>query len=83
MSKNNPDGRGKRPRDPIQFAKWIVEATTEPEAHPVTHKTKSEIAGKLGGLKGGIARAMKLGPKKRSQIAKRAANKRWAKREKP
>lgn len=33
--------------------------------------------GRLGGLKGGRARAEKLSPKKRSQIAKRAAQARW------
>jgi hypothetical protein len=34
--------------------------------------------GRLGGLKGGKARARKLSPKKRSQIAKKAADARWA-----
>ena len=34
--------------------------------------------GKLGGLKGGKARALKLSAKKRSQIARNAALKRWA-----
>lgn len=33
--------------------------------------------GRLGGLKGGKARAEKLSPKKRSEIAKRAAQARW------
>jgi hypothetical protein len=33
--------------------------------------------GKAGGLKGGKARAAKLSPKKRSQIAKIAAKARW------
>lgn len=36
-------------------------------------------AGRLGGLKGGKARAEKLSPKKRSTIAKKAAQVRWAK----
>lgn len=35
--------------------------------------------GRLGGLKGGVARAKKLSAKKRSAIAKKAAQKRWAK----
>ena len=35
--------------------------------------------GRLGGLKGGKARADKLTPKKRSQIAKKAAKTRWSK----
>lgn len=33
--------------------------------------------GRLGGLKGGKARAQKLSAKKRSDIAKKAANSRW------
>ena len=33
--------------------------------------------GKLGGAKGGAARAAKLSPKKRSAIAKKAAKARW------
>jgi hypothetical protein len=35
--------------------------------------------GRLGGLKGGKARAAKLSAKKRAEIAKRAAQVRWAK----
>ena len=35
--------------------------------------------GRLGGLKGGKARAEKLSPKKRSEIAKKAAESRWKK----
>lgn len=35
--------------------------------------------GKLGGAKGGRARAEKLSPAKRKQIAKKAAMKRWGK----
>ena len=35
-------------------------------------------AGKLGGLKGGKARAEKLTPEQRSEIAKKAAASRWA-----
>lgn len=33
--------------------------------------------GRLGGLKGGAARAATLSPRKRSQIAARAAKARW------
>ena len=36
-------------------------------------------AGRLGGKKGGPARAAKLSPKKRSEIAKKAAETRWGK----
>jgi hypothetical protein len=36
--------------------------------------------GRLGGLKGGPARARKLTPEQRAQIARKAALARWAKR---
>lgn len=36
--------------------------------------------GRLGGKKGGPARAAKLSPKRRSEIARKAAMKRWAPR---
>jgi hypothetical protein len=36
--------------------------------------------GKLGGSKGGVARARVLSPKKRSDIARKAARARWAKK---
>jgi hypothetical protein len=39
--------------------------------------------GRLGGLKGGIARAERLTAEERSQIAKKAARTRWNKRVKP
>jgi hypothetical protein len=35
--------------------------------------------GRLGGLKGGKARAQKLTPKRRSAIARKAAGARWGK----
>jgi hypothetical protein len=42
-------------------------------------KNKSAQAlGKLGGLKGGKARAAKLSPERRTAIAKKAAKARWA-----
>jgi hypothetical protein len=34
--------------------------------------------GRLGGLKGGKARALKLTPERRSEIARLAAEKRWS-----
>jgi len=39
--------------------------------------------GRLGGLKGGAARAAALTPEQRSAIAKMAANARWEKAKKP
>lgn len=52
-----------------------------------TTKTPSEknpaavALGRLGGLKGGAARAKALTKKQRSEIAKKAAQKRWAKKD--
>jgi hypothetical protein len=49
---------------------------------PASERTKNPHAaalGRLGGLKGGKARAEKLTPKERSDIAKKAAQARWGK----
>jgi hypothetical protein len=56
-------------------------ATTEqPEAegHEAGGKNPHAVAlGRLGGLKGGRARAAKLHPEQRHQIARKAAEARW------
>ena len=74
----------KRPRDPNQRAKLIVDIVTgesdEAKAPPAKNPAAVEL-GRRGGLKGGPARKAKLSPKKRSQIAKKAAEARWAKAE--
>jgi hypothetical protein len=45
---------------------------------PTTTKNPAAVAlGRLGGLKGGKARADKLSPEQRREIAKRAALSRW------
>ena len=64
----------KRPRDPNQLAKFIVDAVTT-ESAPVA----KVAAGRPGGLKGGPARAERLTPQRRSQIAAKAASARWKK----
>jgi hypothetical protein len=63
-----------------QLAKTIVdEATGErPKTEPPSAKNEAAVAlGKLGGKKGGAARAEKLTPEQRSEIARKAALKRW------
>lgn len=46
-----------------------------------TGKNLNAVAlGRLGGLKGGKARALKMTPEQRSEIAKLAANVRWRKK---
>lgn len=67
--------RKKRPRNISQLAKAIVdEATTEAEPEPASQQVE---AGRLGGLKGGKARAERLSAKRRSEIARKAAAARW------
>ncbi len=63
-------------KDTNQLAASIVkQATTEPEERP---KNPHAVAlGRLGGLKGGKARAARLTPEQRQEIARRAAQKRW------
>jgi hypothetical protein len=71
--------RPKRPRDPAQLAKMIVDiATGEVEDRPPTpeEQGKDPAAAALG-RKGGAARAANLSPAQRKKIAKRAAAKRW------
>lgn len=71
-----PQGQ-KRPADVIGAAIHIAKiATGEIEdKKPLEGK---EYAQK-GGLKGGVARAKALSPEKRSEIARKAAKKRWTK----
>ncbi|MCW4010271.1 MAG: hypothetical protein NWF05_06580 [Candidatus Bathyarchaeota archaeon] len=72
----------KRPRDINEMAASIVEDATDPEAPTDDGKNPHAVAlGRLGGKKGGKARASKLSPEKRSEIAKKAAQARWAKKE--
>jgi hypothetical protein len=69
--------------DLSQLAKRIVDEATgdEPKTEPPPVKNEAAVAlGKLGGKKGGAARAAALTPEQRSEIAKKAAAKRWAKR---
>jgi hypothetical protein len=73
----------KRPRDISQLAASIVaDATSEEKPTPKPNgKNPAAVAlGRLGGLKGGRARAEKLSAKKRKEIAQKAAKTRWTKR---
>ena len=78
----NRSSKRKRPRDANQLAKAIVDqatGNTPVEAEP--KKNPAAVAlGRLGGLKGGKARAKSLSPAKRKAIAKKAAAKRWGNR---
>ena len=69
----------KRPRDVNQLAKLISDIATgnAPPEPPSTKNPAAVALGKLGGAKGGAARAAALTPAKRKAIAKKAAAKRW------
>ncbi len=76
-----PTRASKRPRDPNQLAKLIVDMSTGqvPKDEPPREKNPAAVAlGMLGARKGGLARAAKLSAKKRKEIAKKAAQSRWA-----
>lgn len=74
--------RKKRPRDLNVLASKIVEIATEGEpAEEPSKKNPNAVAlGRLGGAKGGRARAEKLTPEQRKQIAQKAAKARWEKK---
>lgn len=64
--------------DPNERTGQIVAQAT---GEPTKGKNPAAVAlGRLGGLKGGKARAEKLSPKKRKEIAKKAAKARWGKK---
>ncbi|MDQ3023407.1 MAG: histone H1 [bacterium] len=75
-----------RPRDANQLAYRIVQESigeAPKPAPPVPEVVKNAAAvelGRLGGLKGGKARAESMTPEQRSEIAKKAAAARWAKK---
>lgn len=73
-------GKGKRPRDTNQLAKFIVDVTTGQVELPDPDAGKNPAAlalSKLGASKGGKARAEKLSAATRKAIAKKAAKARW------
>jgi hypothetical protein len=77
--------RRKRPRDPNQLGKLIVDISVgevEDVPEPSKDEAKDPAAvslGRRGGLKGGKARAAKLTPEQRSEAARKAVRARWQK----
>jgi hypothetical protein len=70
----------KRPRDPNQLGKLIVDlATGAAHEDKPESPTPAQDFARSGGLKGGAARARALSPEQRREIARKAAAKRWAK----
>ena len=78
----------KRPADINALAASIMKDATEPKPpfeeptkKPETEKNPAAVAlGRLGGKKGGAARAKKLSPERRKEIAEKAAKTRWSNR---
>jgi hypothetical protein len=70
--------RPKRPRDPNQLGKLIVDLSVgeTSEMAPSAGDPATEFA-RRGGLKGGKARANALTPERRREIARIAAERRW------
>lgn len=71
----------KRPSDPNQLAKLMVDIATGQQSDPLLmpdgKNAAAVVLGRRGGLKGGDARAKKLSAEERSDMARAAATARW------
>lgn len=78
------DKKLKRPRDPAQLAKLILDIATgevedrEPSPEEQGKDPAAVKRGRLGGMKGGKSRAKKLTKEARQQSARQAAQARWS-----
>ena len=81
-----PENRLKRPRDPAQLAKLMIDiASGEVEDREPTPEERGKnpaavALGRLGGAKGGKVRATRLSAEERQASARAAAKARWQKR---
>ncbi|PKM45526.1 MAG: hypothetical protein CVV03_06170 [Firmicutes bacterium HGW-Firmicutes-8] len=74
--------RSSKTKDINQIAASIVRQATGEDEPQEPQKNPAAVAlGRLGGLKGGKARAEKLSPEERKEIASKAAKTRWAKKD--
>jgi hypothetical protein len=73
----------RRPRDPNQMGKLIVDILAGEVEDTVTEgkKNPSKRKGRAGGLKGGKVRAETLTQAQRTEIARTAASARWKKKD--
>jgi len=81
-----PKRSSKPPADPNRAAKKLADQLARlsgedqpPEPIPPDVSAAAAALGRRGGLKGGPARAKNLSAKRRSEIARRAAQRRWEK----
>lgn len=70
--KKLPADTNKRAKSVVELATQDKETISQDEA-----KTAAQQLGRLGGLKGGKARAKSLSAKRRKEIAQKAAAVRW------
>jgi hypothetical protein len=82
--------RSSKDHDFVTVARRVVEQAIgehldgTPLDNPDEGKNPHAVAlGRLGGQKGGVARRDQLSPKRRREIARKAANARWSKQDKP
>jgi len=69
----------KRPRDPNELAKLIVDIATGEADDTISESKRNPSPKRTGGLKGGKARAKSLTAAERADIARLAAQARWKK----
>lgn len=85
--------KGKRPRDPNQLAKWIVDQSTSEASPDMEHEHAPDSApapvnlseymaaiGRKGGQIGGKRRMKTMTAEQRKKVAAKAARARWKKR---
>jgi hypothetical protein len=81
-------GKGKRPRDPNQLAKWIVEQSTTEQVTEMPVQAPPDLSaymsamGRKGGMVGGKRRMVTMTPEARKKAAAKAAQARWEKAKK-
>ena len=85
-------GKGKRPRDPNQLAKWIGEQSTAEAPVQQSDESKAPVSvpadlsaymaamGRKGGSIGGKRRLLTMTPEQRRKVAAKAAGARWGKK---
>jgi hypothetical protein len=72
--------RSSKPKDASEIARHVLDTVVPDAEPPKAEKEKNPAAvalGRLGGLKGGKARAAKLTAEQRTEIAQKAAHSRW------
>lgn len=69
----------RRPRDPNQLAKLVVDIASGEVEDTVSAKMRrgTKLRGSAGGIRGGPARAKALSAEQRKAVAEKAARTRW------